>query len=417
MLTCAFSASPDFADFAEAPSPAPESAPPVATLEAATPEATVRPYTKWYNVHERHSLSEFKIEGYILAISCFVFLLHAIGARMNRNKAKAWAKAHAPALKKEFALVGFGGVPTLDTDIGPETVLKEKSLFEFSSYATGRQNAAFVDVNLKLNKRFNPIVNCTETAFGFFLDSFPMPHDIMEAKLYPFDGKETLTLPSVPGAAEVRGKDPKSTYDGFVWAIVNKDQMQQARETRYDLSLTFTKDNNKLPNWLTVMSESAEITETLLTPELVDAVQAAGDLFEFIIITDQAVDRPTSIEETVPRKRIVLKYRLPSNNNYEGLVPLFSYFLRLPDVLVAAAHFRPEVSRKVRNARESMIAEIKKAAEDEKAEERLLEKEKAKKAKRDADLKLLDAKAQKKYLDKEREKEQRKAQKRQTMRA
>lgn len=123
-----------------------------------------------------------------------------------------------------------------------------------------------------------------------------------------------------------------------------------------------------------------------------------------------------SLEETVPRKRVFLRYRLPSNNNYDSLVPLFEYFVRIPDALVSGAHFRPEVLRKVRSIRDENIAQIKKAAEAEKAEERALEREKQKKAKRDAELSGLDAKAQKKYLEKEREREQKKAQKKQTMR-
>ncbi|KPM35766.1 hypothetical protein AK830_g10806 [Neonectria ditissima] len=406
----------DFADFAEPPSPVPVSEVGDATIAAAAPSATAPPYTKWYNVHERHSISEFRMEGIIMLMASFIFLVHMIGARANRSKAKSWIRANAAALKSEFALVGFSGVPTMDDDVKPDTLIKEKSLFEFATYATGRQNAAFTDVKLTLTKKFNPIVNAFETGLGYFTESFSVPYDVMEATTYTFDGKESLTVPSLPGTAEARAKDPKSTYDGFVWAVVNKDNMQQAREERYDLSLTLTKDNSKLPVWTTVMSESAEITEALLTPELADAVKTAGELLEYLIISDQPTDKPTTIDETTPRKRIFLKYRLPSGGNYDDLLPIFSYFLRLPDTLVKVAHFRPEVLKKVRTIRESMISEIKKAGEDERAEERLVEKEKARKAKREADLKGLDAKAQKKYLDKEREKELRKSQKKSTMR-
>jgi hypothetical protein len=73
--------------------------------------------------------------------------------------------------------------------------------------------------------------------------------------------------------------------------------------------------------------------------------------------------------------------------------------------------------RKVRSIREETIAQIKKVDETEKAEERQLERDRAKKAKRDQELNALDAKAQKKYLEKEREKEIRKAQKGKTVRA
>lgn len=105
--------------------------------------------------------------------------------------------------------------------------------------------------------------------------------------------------------------------------------------------------------------------------------------------------------------------KFPSSG-YEKAVPLFEYFLRLPDQLVQGAHFRPEVMRKVKQTREEQIKRLQKADEDEKAEERAFEREKAKKMKRDLELKGLDAKAQKKYLEKEKEKEMRKAAKRQT---
>lgn len=418
----------DFADFAGAPDPVPEPAPVAQGTAAGTGAAaasTAVPWTKWYNIHERHSLDEFKLEGAILVVGLIVVVFHLIGARANRSRAKAWIRAHAPVLTSEFALVGFGGVPTVDGDYGSvaapspkaDILIKEKSLTEFATYATGRQNTAFMDVKIDLTKRFNPLINLFETAASFFWESaFETPADVVEATLYPFDGKESQTVPSLPGSAEARAKDGKSSYDAFVWALVNKNAMQKAREQRYDLSITLTKDNGKLPGWLTVMSESAEITETLLAKELIEAIEAAGDLFDYLIISDQPTDKPKTLAETTPSKRLILKYRLPSGGDYAALVPLFTYFLRLPDVLVQTAHFRPEVSKKVRVTREAMSKELKKIADEEKAEERTLEREKAKKAKRDAELAGLDAKAQKKYLEKEKEKEMRKSQKKMTMR-
>ena len=112
-----------------------------------------------------------------------------------------------------------------------------------------------------------------------------------------------------------------------------------------------------------------------------------------------------------------LKYRLPSNDNYESLLPIFSYFIRSVDVLVQAAHLRAEVLRKIKNSRDEIAKQIKKADAEEKAEERAIEREKLRKQKRDAELNALDAKAQRKYLEREREKELRKAAKKTTMRA
>ncbi|CRK38193.1 hypothetical protein BN1708_007658 [Verticillium longisporum] len=412
----------DFADFAEAPNPVPtDTVVPVGATAVdgtAAAEATSVQFTRWYRVDQRHSLDEFRLEGIVISIGLVIFIVHLIGSRLNRSKSKAWARAHAPALKSEFASVGFSGRSTVESDPQAiEGVLKEKSLFEYAAYGTGRQNVAFVDVTLTLIKRFNPMISLGETLFNFFWDSVDAPRDIMDAVIYPFDGKETLTVPQVPGTHELRSKDSKSSYDGFVWAIVAKGRMKQLREERYDLSITFTKDHSKLPNWATVMTESAEITEQLLTPEIIQAVELAGDAFDYLIVSDQPIDKPRTLEEaTTARKRVFLRYTIPSNNDFSRVTPLFTQFLQLPDSLVAKAKFRPEILRKVNRVREEAVAQLKKEADAVVAEERNAERERVKKVKRDQELAGLDAKQQKRYLEKEREKETRKAAKKQTMR-
>jgi hypothetical protein len=238
-----------------------------------------------------------------------VIAVHLWGTRANRARAKAWISTYSPVLEKEFALVGFGGrkAPTAenveaegllksmsDESLNaPVELMKEKSLNEFASYATGRQNIAFVDLSMTLTKRYSPLTAVAESAIGFFIESMPAPIERMTATIFPFDGKEALTVPEqIPGAQELRNKDSKSGYDGFVWAVVNKESMKQLRDERYDVSLTTTKDHPKLPVWATVMTESAEVTDLLLTPELVKAVEEAGELMDHIIITDQPVDKP-----------------------------------------------------------------------------------------------------------------------------
>lgn len=253
-------------------------------------------------MHERHSLDEFKQEAVILGILFVIIGIHVFGTSANRKKAKAWIGAYGAVLQKEFALVGFGGrknstvegeneVKTDRLEL-PVVLMKEKSLQEFSTYATGRQNVAFLDFNLTLLKRYSPLSMIAEFGLSLFFESMPAPSERMEAILYPFDGREAVLVPGqLPGAQELR-KDAKSSYDGFVWAIVNKDTMKQLREDRYDVSITTTKDSAKLPNWATVMSESAEVTELLLTPELIKAIEDAGELLEHLVITDQPIDQP-----------------------------------------------------------------------------------------------------------------------------
>ncbi|KAL8655451.1 MAG: hypothetical protein Q9226_003044 [Calogaya cf. arnoldii] len=427
----------DFADFASAPSPSPIYNPLSDSNTAATaasfPEhealptgAAQIPYTKWYRVWERTSPRDFYAEAVIIPFILVLALVHVWGRKTNKRKAGVWIAAHAPALEREFASVGVEK-RTESTDHGGDLsgLLKEKSAQEFVTYATGRQNVAFVDLKVKLLKRYNPITLVIETALGFLFETIRQPKEVMEATIHAFDGKEKDLVP-VKSKAELDAKDsrfkglPNSGYDACVWAVVHKEQMKGLRDERYDVSLTATKDHKNLPQWASVMSESAEVTETLLTKDLVEAVEKAGDAFEYLIVTDQPIDKPAKLNEATPRKRVILSLRLPSSTHpsaYEPTMPIFEYFLKMPDTLVAVAHFRGEVTRKIRATREEESRKLKKADEDEKAEERRLEAEKKKKEIRDTRLKGLSAEEQRKFLEREREKGQKKQEKKMSRKA
>ncbi|KAJ5855981.1 uncharacterized protein N7529_009925 [Penicillium soppii] len=412
----------DFADFVEAPNPSPASlladSTTVPAVNTLTPNAV--PYTAWYRVWERTSPSDFKQEAMIMPVILVIVLFHLWGGRKNRQRAKAWAQAHTPSLQKEFAVVGFDGISRQAPEgvtaelANPESVLKEKSASEFAAYATGRQNVAFLDVSIKMPKRYNPITYVMEYGLSFFFESWEPPVEKYEALLYAFDGKEKDLVP-VLSRDTAPVKVPSSTYDGFIWAVVHKSHMRKFRNDRYDASITFSKDNPKLPSWVTVMTESAEISDTLLTPELIQAIEQAGNDFEYLIVTDQPVDRPTKIEETTPKKRIELSANLASSAaGYNSTLPLFNQFLRLSDKLVASAHFRAEVIRKVRNVREEEIKKLRRVEEEEKAEERRIAAEKIKKEERERLLRGMSADEQRKFLDREAQKDQRRNMKRST---
>lgn len=307
----------DFADFAEVPDPSPAFEPPLSTVttgaQAAFPTSTSKViYTKWYRLWERTTPQDFYKEAIILPFILLVVGLHVWGRRKNRDKARKWLVAHAPILEQEFAVVGFAGrkSPNMEemqntsltevlsssgTSI-PDDLLKEKTAQEFATYATGRQNIAFADIKLSLYKRYNPTTWLIEWLASFFFDSARPPAERMEATTHAFDGKEKDLVPARnkqdQESLDSRARGAQSTYDGFVWAVVHKDGMRNLRDDRYDLSLTSTKDHNKLPAWATTMSESAEITDSLLTPELAKAIESAGDSFEYLIITDQPLEKP-----------------------------------------------------------------------------------------------------------------------------
>lgn len=313
--------STDFADFAAAPSP--EAAPSPVSAQIPAKQTfgpnvpyNQRPYSRWYNIHERVSIEDFYTELFILPLILGLVAFHLWGTKKNRSKAKSWISAHSGTLASEFAVVGFGGgkrQPSAD-DVAtrgltqasgsaallePESLLKEKSKDIYLSYATGRQNIAFVDIKLTLLKRYNPLTLFTETVVSFFLESIAPTVEKVDVIAYAFDGREKDVVPTFPGMELDLSR--RSTFDGFVWAIVHKDRMKALRDERYDLSLTVTKENAKLPQWATVMSESAEVTDLLLTNELVKAITALGDSFESLIITDLPEDAPKRYAQLLSR--------------------------------------------------------------------------------------------------------------------
>ncbi|PGH21631.1 hypothetical protein AJ80_03064 [Polytolypa hystricis UAMH7299] len=425
----------DFADFPGAPeqpvAPVSGGVPVVNTPSqgATTAAGTAVPFTKWYRVWERTSPQDFIQEAFVLPFIILVLLSHFWGTRRNRRTARTWAKAHVPLLQSEFEVVGYNGIrkeiptpPEADEIEIPEGIIKERSPQEFVLYATGRQNVAFVDVTIKLLKWYNPVYLFGDWMLSMVMDSWPAPTQKIDCFAYAFDGKEKDIVP-VPAAEketlERRSKANNSSYDGFVFAVVHKNKMRQLREDRYDVSLTFTKDNPKLPAWTTVMSESAEVTDMILTKDLISAIENAGDAFEYLVITDQPLEKPTTIDETTPRKRINLSLQVPSGSSvsvYDTTKTLFAQFLRLTDRLVSVAHFRAEVSRKIRNKRDEEIRRLKRADEEEKAEERKLAAEKIKKDEREKTLRNMSAEEQRKFLEKERDREAKRGAKKQSRR-
>ena len=116
-----------------------------------------------------------------LVILVFV---HLWGTRTNRRKMRAWARTHLPVMQREFAIVGVskdadqGVISKLQTSESvevPDGLVRMKTPSEWISYATGRQNAAFVDIKLNIAKRYNPLARLTDVALGLISESTPAP--------------------------------------------------------------------------------------------------------------------------------------------------------------------------------------------------------------------------------------------------
>ena len=124
------------------------------------------------------------------------------------------------------------------------------------------------------------------------------------------------------------------------------------------------------------------------------------------------------IDETAPKKRLILSLRLqtPTAKHPPTTIPLFSAFLRLPDHLASAAHFRPEVMRKIRAIREQEQSKLKKISDAEAEADRRLATEKLKKEERERKMRGMTAEEQRKFLDKEANRDRKRSEKRMTRR-
>lgn len=212
--------------------------------------------------------------------------MHIWGTRRNRKIAKDFLTSIAPVLGREFASVGFtrGQANTLASEaevpFNVHTALRENSNVEFTTYASGRANTAFLHATIKLQRRSNLVGLAAEHALSFFFDSFTEPRDTVTLTLSPFDG-----------AGLMKG-DNSQKFDNFIWALVNKRAMKRLREERYDLSLTRTTDWEGLPNWVAVMGEGKKIGELCLTKELKEVVPECRELLEMLLVTDMPKEKP-----------------------------------------------------------------------------------------------------------------------------
>ena len=149
-------------------------------------------------------------------------------------------------------------------------------------------------------------------------------------------------------------------------------------------------------------------------PQRRELILASSALITLLFLKKILTSR--SLNDLVPKKRLQLTLRLGDAASTADL-PLLQTFLRMPDNLVASAHFRPEVLRRVRVTREDETKKIRKVQELEQAEERKEQSDKQKKEERDRKLKGMGADEQRKFLEREKEKETRKRMGRKTMKS
>jgi hypothetical protein len=98
--------------------------------------------------------------------------------------------------------------------------VKEESGQGFISYASGRQNVAWVDLKLRLHRRYNPLSMIGEYIVGFSFESYSASMEKIEASLIPLGGREGRLVPVGGGKLsqhiiEQRNNPSVSGYDNL----------------------------------------------------------------------------------------------------------------------------------------------------------------------------------------------------------
>lgn len=334
---------------------------------------------------ERVLAHGWKMEGIIVGLTLGTVVLYVLGGYLNLSKFQKWIDYQSSALKEQFAQVG---------------VTRSKLFYQdddqhYTSYASGRINVAQLILNVTLQSRQNFSLWIMEHLFGFFFDSLDPIEDEVEMVATLHDDVKV---------------------EPFIWAVVNKENMNKSRTENYFLSLTKTSDSDKLPDNFVFMTENAALSEVLFDEELRAILDNLGDLVQYVAFTDQQAVHPTSEQQTVPKFRAVVKLNLKTDaTSLATAKDLTNKVLeRIDYVCSKKFKLRPEVAKKVAKVREAELTKLRKFIEQDKKEqleEKKLEKLREKKEKLKSDPKELE-----KLERKQREKQQRKLMKKQRVR-
>jgi hypothetical protein len=320
-----------------------------------------------------------------LGLVAFLILLFVLGAKRNQTVATSFIKAIKPTLDENFHQVGVSS---------DELYIKDSAQV-FTSYATGRINIAGLTVKINLASRQNLFFYLTELIVSNFFDSIPPPED----------------------QAFVIAKPHKDTKIGnYIFAIVNKEGMNLARESNYFLSLTKTTESPELPVEFVFMSESAELNSALITPELTSALSRSGKFLKYLAITDLGVEKPTTVKgfESSPELILSLTPKADSTS-LAAIKELVEQLIALAD-RASKFQLKTDQQKKINNVRSAEIAKIEKAIQERKNEELKEQRLEAEKEAR-RNLAKISPEAQEKLDKKQREKRERRAKSKQIKRA
>ncbi|KDQ20763.1 hypothetical protein BOTBODRAFT_26780 [Botryobasidium botryosum FD-172 SS1] len=336
---------------------------------------------RWKNLVFRPAL--FKFEGFLLLAILAYFLVSRLGHESNSRRVSKWLEAHRSVYETQFSKP-FGATP----------IVADGSS-DFSVFSTGRRGLYALHTVFTLLPRQDIFQLIFEYAWTLVqLDYKPQDEILLDFKLRP------------------------SAAPSFVWGVVAKDEMRPLRGTRWDLTFTRTSENAAVDSTLSVMSEYADLTDTIIgSPQTAAFFKLLKDpavlaVFRSLIITDQPEERPESGPIPADRKerRVLLRLTSPTSSQLDASVQFVKSVFGFVDLLDGKLGLRPETVKKLEKTRKDLDDELTKEALAEKKQELEEEKRAAKRKAEEERVSKLSAAEQQKYQQNQAKKAMRKAQ-------
>lgn len=331
---------------------------------------------------QRFVANDWTLEFITLGFTLLYIVLFTLGDSYNKRKVTSYLAGISETVNKNFFQFGTSA---------KELYIKDDAE-HYTSFATGRVNISSVKFNFTLQPRHNIFVWIFEFILSFFTVSVKTPVDKVDIEI-----------------------TPSVEYDNFISAIVNKIGMNDVRLDNYYLSLTKTTDSDNLPPAFVYMGEVAEFQEKITTVELKNILKnpETSKVLKFLAFTDQSDEKPYSIKQCFPTRKIIIStYLSSSKSQLKQVNALLESIFSIVDKLGSKdISFKTESLKKIVKTRETEIQKIVKLLDARKQEEIEAEKAKVKKQEREGIRKLSreeQIKLEKKQQEKEKKKLQRK---------
>ncbi|CAH7685600.1 hypothetical protein PPACK8108_LOCUS20158 [Phakopsora pachyrhizi] len=242
--------------------------------------------------------SQLKVEGFILLLLVIYIFLSYSGRKFNQRLVKKWCLSHNELLSSEFEQVG---IP--DESDGHLDLFIANGCSLFYSHATGgKKSCRSLMIKFSLRPRQDlPYMIYEEIRSAIDL-SWVGRSDRIEL-VFNLSPSSTSNHKNSDGNFQ----KPFESKDLFVWAIAEKRVMNVLREDRWDVrNFTEIKESSLLPSQMVVLSESGEITETILKSQEVGLVEMFKSEPLFLKIFDSLV-----LSGTTPIEPLLSELPLP----------------------------------------------------------------------------------------------------------